>query len=113
MNVGEAYCNGAYLLICSGYLVMLAVEAFATTTSRKQRVKRGLLNTQNVTNEDRRNAAILDASVASLALTFHAFFEGLLFLHFHCHALSCVRHGHRNAAHRCLSLGCNDFSSGP
>eukprot|EP01055_Gregarina_sp_Pseudo9_P000689 Gregarina_sp_Pseudo_9__688@NODE_1438_length_1601_cov_16_620999_g1335_i0_p1_GENE_NODE_1438_length_1601_cov_16_620999_g1335_i0NODE_1438_length_1601_cov_16_620999_g1335_i0_p1_ORF_typecomplete_len258_score32_04Zip/PF02535_22/7_5e24DUF872/PF05915_12/2_5e03DUF872/PF05915_12/1_2DUF872/PF05915_12/66Pyrid_oxidase_2/PF13883_6/0_11_NODE_1438_length_1601_cov_16_620999_g1335_i05621335 len=78
MNVGEAYCNGAYLLICTGYLVMLAVEAFANTTSCKQRQKRGILANDAYNKEDRKRAAILDASVASLALTFHAIFEGMV-----------------------------------
>eukprot|EP01056_Protomagalhaensia_sp_Gyna25_P001008 Protomagalhaensia_sp_Gyna_25__1007@NODE_1488_length_1796_cov_444_057484_g1205_i0_p1_GENE_NODE_1488_length_1796_cov_444_057484_g1205_i0NODE_1488_length_1796_cov_444_057484_g1205_i0_p1_ORF_typecomplete_len240_score32_43Zip/PF02535_22/3_2e12_NODE_1488_length_1796_cov_444_057484_g1205_i07801499 len=71
LRVGGEYCNGAYLLICAGYLVMLAIQAGATTTQRRPRKERNGCATAEI----EQHRALVDAAVASLALTFHAFFE--------------------------------------
>eukprot|EP01057_Protomagalhaensia_wolfi_P000810 Protomagalhaensia_wolfi_Nauph_80__809@NODE_1469_length_1513_cov_203_896879_g1136_i0_p1_GENE_NODE_1469_length_1513_cov_203_896879_g1136_i0NODE_1469_length_1513_cov_203_896879_g1136_i0_p1_ORF_typecomplete_len414_score39_62Zip/PF02535_22/1_3e34DUF5367/PF17329_2/3_9e02DUF5367/PF17329_2/1_3e03DUF5367/PF17329_2/5_4_NODE_1469_length_1513_cov_203_896879_g1136_i02231464 len=74
LKVGGQYCNGAYLLICAGYLVMLAIQAGASTTQRRPGKERAGYTSAEI----EQHRALVDAAVASLALTFHAFFEGMV-----------------------------------
>lgn len=75
LTLGESFMNAAFPLTCAGYAFMLAVEAFAKVWSKKAYNKQ-----KNGANaySGQNKLAVIDATIACLALTVHSVFEGMV-----------------------------------
>eukprot|EP01056_Protomagalhaensia_sp_Gyna25_P000375 Protomagalhaensia_sp_Gyna_25__374@NODE_1177_length_2096_cov_348_515800_g935_i0_p1_GENE_NODE_1177_length_2096_cov_348_515800_g935_i0NODE_1177_length_2096_cov_348_515800_g935_i0_p1_ORF_typecomplete_len472_score63_09Zip/PF02535_22/4_2e02Zip/PF02535_22/1_1e28Mntp/PF02659_15/0_71Mntp/PF02659_15/5_5e02Mntp/PF02659_15/1_8e03_NODE_1177_length_2096_cov_348_515800_g935_i06322047 len=72
LTLGPSFMNAAPPLMCAGYFGMLAVEALAAVISHKS------AHSHKKFNGNDRNFVVVDAIAASLALTVHNFFEGMV-----------------------------------